>query len=333
MTTSLSTPRIPWPRAVAGALVPPVLVAAAACAAVDSWSDELPDPVAVHFGPGGEANGFSSLAAATWSPLLGPAVSAVFCLSLLLLTRWDARAARMGVAAAAGIGAFVAALPAALIAGQRGLADAAQASVGGWSIALAAAAGLVAALIGRAAVPAPGPATAANPPRDGASRIPLAEGERVAWSGSAAMPRWLAVVVAVIPLAVVLGLAAFAAGSIVLVLVVAAVSAVLTALVSAPVRVSVDSRGMQARSPITGRPTRIPLDEVAEADTVTIGLLNKYGGFGYRVGPGGTGLIVRPGPALRVTRGDGSRFTVTVDGAEQAAAVLNSLATRGRTPR
>ncbi|MFE3293743.1 DUF1648 domain-containing protein, partial [Rhodococcus sp. NPDC059234] len=221
----------------------------------------------------------------------------------------------------------------ALTAGQRGLADAAQASVGGWWIALAAVLALVAALIGRAAVPAPGPAPATNPPRDGAPRIPLAEGERVAWTGSAAMPRWLVVVVAVIPLAVVLGLAAFVAGSVVLVLVVAAVSAVLAALVSAPVHVSVDSRGMQARSPITGRPIRIPLDEVAEADTVTVGLLNKYGGFGYRVGPGGIGLIVRPGLALRVTRGDGSRFAVSVDGAEEAAAVLNSLATRGRIPR
>ncbi|MFE3293400.1 DUF1648 domain-containing protein, partial [Rhodococcus sp. NPDC059234] len=113
MTTSPAAPHVSWTRAFAATLALPVLAALGASATIGSWSDDLPDPVAVHFGPGGEADGFASLTAATWSPLLGPAVAAVFCLLLLLLTRRDARAARTGVAVAAGIGVFVAALPAA----------------------------------------------------------------------------------------------------------------------------------------------------------------------------------------------------------------------------
>ncbi|WFR71429.1 hypothetical protein P9209_20975 [Prescottella defluvii] len=98
----------------------------------------------------------------------------------------------------------------------------------------------------------------------------------------------------------------------------------------APVHVVVDGRGLETRYVLTGGRRRIPLDEIARADVVEIGLINRYGGIGYRVGPDGVGLLTRPGAALRITRGDGSKFTVTVDGADQAAAVLNSLAARGR---
>ncbi|AQA21174.1 putative membrane protein [Rhodococcus sp. MTM3W5.2] len=333
MTTSNSFPRVGWLRALAATVLPPALTAVGAVSLIGAWSAELPDPVAVHFGPGGTADGFGSAGAARWSPLLGLAFALGLCLLLLLLTRRDLRSARVGAAVGSGTGAFVAALPVALLAPQRGLADAAEASLSGWWIAVPAAAGLVAAAIGYAASPTPGPATAHRPPREDAPRIALSDGEKVAWSGSAAMPPWLAVVVGVVPVAVVLGLVAFGSSSIVLVLVVAAVSAALMALVLAPVRVTVDATGLSARTPITGRPTRIPLDEIAEADVAAVGILNRFGGFGYRVGPDGTGLIVRPGPALRITRGDGSRFTVTVDGAEQAAAVLNALAAKGRARR
>ncbi|NKZ98649.1 hypothetical protein GTA26_24935 [Rhodococcus hoagii] len=113
----------------------------------------------------------------------------------------------------------------------------------------------------------------------------------------------------------------------------AVVGALLMGLTLAPVHVVVDDRGLETRYVLTGGRRRIPLDEIARADTVHIGLINRYGGIGYRVGPDGVGLLVRPGEALRVTRGDGSKFTVTVDGADQAAAVLNSLAARGRVAR
>ncbi|WP_027501240.1 hypothetical protein [Rhodococcus sp. UNC363MFTsu5.1] len=333
MTTSNSFPRVGWLRALAVTVLPPALTAVGAVSLIGAWSAELPDPVAVHFGPGGVADRFATQGAARWSPLIGLAFAVGLCLMLLLLTRRDLRSARVGAAVGSGTGAFVAALPVALLAPQRGLTDAAEASPSFWWIALPAGLGLAAAAIGYAASPAPGPATAHRPPSEDAPRIALADGEKVAWSGSAAMPPWLAAVVGVVPVGVVLGMVAFGSSSFVLVLVIAAISAALMALVLAPVRVTVDAAGLSARTPITGRPTRIPLDAIAEADVVAVGTLNRFGGFGYRAGPDGTGLIVRPGPALRITRGDGSRFTVTVDGAEQAAAVVNALAAKGRARR
>jgi hypothetical protein len=44
--------------------------------------------------------------------------------------------------------------------------------------------------------------------------------------------------------------------------------------------------------------------------------------------PGGSGVILRAGSALIVTRRSGRRFTVTVDDAETAAGLLDGLAHR-----
>ena len=52
---------------------------------------------------------------------------------------------------------------------------------------------------------------------------------------------------------------------------------------------------------------------------------------GWLFGAGGrTGFVVRAGQALEVTRGDGTRWVVTVDDAAEAAGLLNALAERTR---
>ncbi|MCL2536495.1 MAG: DUF1648 domain-containing protein, partial [Nocardiaceae bacterium] len=100
MTDSIPAQRVSLLRGLAGALTAPVVAAAGAIAVLTSWSDDLPDPVAVHFGPGGTADGFASRAAAQWSPLLGLAFALLLGGILLLLTRRDVRAARAGAAIA-----------------------------------------------------------------------------------------------------------------------------------------------------------------------------------------------------------------------------------------
>ncbi|MFD4292187.1 DUF1648 domain-containing protein [Rhodococcus sp. NPDC058532] len=330
MTDSMETPRVSWPRALVAALAAPLLVGAVAVVLFGAWSADLPDPLAVHFGPGGDADGFASPGAARWSVLLGPATAAVLVTVLVLITRRDLRTARTGVAAAAGIGSFVAAVPLLMAAPQRGVADAADVTVPVWGLVAAAVIGAIAALLGARAVPSPGPARASDAPPADAPRIPLADRERVAWSGSASMPRWVGVGVGVVPVVVAGALLATGGASALLVLVVAVISAALMALVLAPVRVGIDHRGLTARGLVPVRAITIPLGEVAEARAVTVRVLNGFGGYGYRIGPRGVGLIARPGEALQVTRGDGSRFTVTVDDAAGAAAALNALAARGR---
>ncbi|WP_137872105.1 DUF1648 domain-containing protein [Rhodococcus sp. Q] len=330
MTEQTVAPQVSWVRALVAALAVPVVLAAIALVLFAAWAADLPDPMAVHFTIGGSADGFASQAAARTTVLLGPATAAVLVTVLVLITRRDLRTARMGVTLAAGIGSFLAVLPVLLAIPQRGVADAASVTVPGWWIVAGAAIAVGAAALAHLSMPAPGPTLASAAPGVDAARIPLEDGERVAWSGSAAMPRWFGVLLGVLPIAVVVALMAVGAGSAILLLVVAAISGAVMALVLAPVRVLVDQRGLSARGVVPVRPVHIPLDEVAEARTVTVKVINGFGGYGYRVGPRGVGLIARPGPALEVTRGDGSRFTVTVDGADQAAAVLNTLAARGR---
>ncbi|QBJ98292.1 DUF1648 domain-containing protein [Rhodococcus sp. ABRD24] len=332
MTDSIQGQRVSWLRGLAGTVLIPVVAAAGSIGVLTAWTDDLPDPTAVHFGPGGAADGFTSRAAAQWMPLLGLAFAVLLGGILLLLTRRDVRAARLGAAIASGTGTAVAVLPVGILAAQRGVSDAADASFAGWWLVPVVLVGILAAIAGSALVGRPDPAGVVTvaPPSD-AARLALTDTETVVWTGTAAMPRWLAMVFAFVPIVIVVSAVWMASEDAAPMLLVAAVvGALLMGLALAPVHVVVDGRGLETRYVLTGGRRRIPLDEIARADAVSIGLINRYGGIGYRVGPDGVGLLVRPGAALRVTRGDGSKFTVSVDGADQAAAVLNSLAARGR---
>ncbi|MFC9517422.1 DUF1648 domain-containing protein [Nocardiaceae bacterium NPDC056970] len=334
MTDSIQAQTVSWVRGLAGALLVPAVAAAGSTAVLAAWSGDLPDPVAVHFGPGGVADGFASSSTAQWSPMLGFAFAVLLGGILLLLTRRDVRAARLGAAIASGTGTAVAVLPVGMLESQRGLADAAEASFGGWWLVPTVLVGIVAAVVGSALLGRRDPVAAVAAPPSDAARMDLADTETVAWTGTASMPRWLGVVLALVPIVIVVSAVWMASEDAVPMLLVAAVvGALLMGFALAPVHVVVDGRGLETRYVLTGGRRRIPLDEIARADVVKIGLINRYGGIGYRVGPDGVGLLVRPGEALRVTRGDGSKFTVTVDGADQAAAVLNSLAARGRVAR
>ena len=102
-------------------------------------------------------------------------------------------------------------------------------------------------------------------------------------------------------------------------------------LVLSVFRVTVSAEGLVIRS-VMGVPTwRLPLDEVAEARVVTVSPFAEFGGWGYRLGPHGrTGFVTRTGEAIEVERGDGTSWVLTVDDAGEGAALLNSLADRGR---
>lgn len=334
MSESIVAQKVSWIPAAVGAAALPVVAAVVAIAVVGGWSADLPDPVAVHFGPGGVADGFASRGSALWWPLLGPVVALLLGAIVLLVTRRDVRAARMGAGVASGLGTAVALLPVLLLAPQRHLVDAAAATLDGWWLAVVVVVGVAAGFAGVLPLGRPAPIAAQSVPPADAPRIVLADTETVVWTGTAAMPRWLAVMLGILPVAVAAAVTwSSSEGAVPAVLVTAVVGALLMGVALAPVHVVVDGRGLETRYALTGGRRRIPLDEIARADAVRIGLINRYGGIGYRVGPDGVGLLVRPGPALRITRGDGSKFTVTVDGADQAAAVLNSLAARGRVAR
>lgn len=97
----------------------------------------------------------------------------------------------------------------------------------------------------------------------------------------------------------------------------------------ASIRCTADVRGLRVcllgRVPIK----RIRLDQMASVSAESIDPM-QWGGWGYRVMPGRSALVLRSGPGLVVQMTDGRRFAVTLPDPDTPAALLNAL--RARVP-
>jgi hypothetical protein len=148
----------------------------------------------------------------------------------------------------------------------------------------------------------------------------LRAGERAVWTGRAragwARPAGVLIVVAGALVAVV---AARWVAAVPLLLI------GLSLLAFTSIRVTVAARGVTVGyGPLGLRLTRIPLRRIASAEAVD----RSPFAFGYRGSLlvfGAAAVVVRPGPALRLTLRDGKTFLVTVDDAATGAALLNDL--------
>jgi hypothetical protein len=95
-------------------------------------------------------------------------------------------------------------------------------------------------------------------------------------------------------------------------------------------RVTADWRGLRVVSALLRVPLkRIRLEEIDTVDAAEIAP-KDWGGWGYRVMPGKSALILRKGPGLIVTTADAKQFAVTVDHPEVPAALLATLRDRGQ---
>jgi len=151
----------------------------------------------------------------------------------------------------------------------------------------------------------------------------LRVGERAVWTGRA-RAKW-AWPVAGLLLAAAAGVAAVTAQWSLAVILLA--TGVLT-LGFTSVRVTVAARGvMVGYGPLGLRLTRIPLRRIASA----VAVQRTPFSFGYRGSLlvfGAAAVVLRRGPALRLTLRDGKTFLVTVDDAATGAALLNDLITQ-----
>ncbi|MCU1442988.1 MAG: hypothetical protein JWQ59_1138 [Cryobacterium sp.] len=77
---------------------------------------------------------------------------------------------------------------------------------------------------------------------------------------------------------------------------------------------------------------RIRLEKI---QTVEAGELapSEWGGWGYRMTPGRSALILRKGPGLIVTTTNGKQFAVTLDDPDVPAALLATLRDNSRIAR
>jgi hypothetical protein len=307
------------------ALVVPLVLLVAAGVTIATFADELPGRVAVHWGSSGP-DGTGTLAAFLVVMLGVPALVAVGSWLVAVRWGWGSGTRRICVGLAVGFAVAFAVMAVGALAVQTGLDDGLKSPRIDGLVVLAIVAGIV--VGGAVAFLAPRDApqpTSDRVPAD-APRLDLAPGARAAWTRTVSSRSTAVVVGVTCAVLVVLAVALRTP-------LLAAVAAILAALLGTMFvfRVSVDERGLTVRSALGWPRLDVPLDEVEQARVVEVRPLAEFGGWGYRLGRGArTGIVLRSGPGLEVERTGGRTYVVTVDDAERAVALLNTLADRRR---
>jgi Protein of unknown function (DUF1648) len=311
-----------------------VLVAAVLIAAPLTLRDRLPDPIATHWGPSGVPDGSMPFTASVlFQAGLWVLISGVCCAFALanagMLRR---RASRMALGAVlGGIGPFFLALQAITLSANLDAPDWGQAGHLGWSAPLVVAALLLGGWLGvLAARPGPDdlPEPKATPPR----RVPLGPGRRAVWVSS--LRNGLLVALGGSFLAAGMGLAVFALlggdGTL-------WTPATITGLVGlvgvtfSSVRVQVTEEGVVLfYGPLRLPRKRIPIAKVERAWSEEL-FPSNVGGWGIRGLPGAVTVMLRGGECLVVGYVSGGRLAVSIDDAENGAALLNTLVARAPT--
>ncbi|MBB4663062.1 DUF1648 domain-containing protein [Conexibacter arvalis] len=307
------------------------LAALLAFAAAALLAGDLPDPIATHWGVGGEPDGRMPL----WIFVAAVAVAELVAWGGLV---WQARARgaaglRLTVAPYAWATlAFLTALGLITLAANDGAADwRAADEVGLPSVALALAAGALAGLAAWALErgrPLGEPGRGDGVGSSSGDDVALAPGERVVWSR--ALVSRPAVVGAVVLGGGLLVAAVVVGGPGGWGLALGGVVAAIAAGALTEIVVTVDRRGLAIAYGPFGWPRQtVPLAEIAGAEPTMIDPW-RVGGWGYRKArPGMTAVVLRGGEGLRIVRVDGRELLVTIPDAAAGAALLNALRTRG----
>ncbi len=158
---------------------------------------------------------------------------------------------------------------------------------------------------------------------------PLSEGDRLVWTATTGS------LLFTIPGALLLLIAAFGLGFVLITHTIGAIAAViavllvgLSLLLMSQVRLSVDERGIRLVSVLFHIPLiRVRLGNIAAVTAETIEPM-RWGGWGYRLSGNGLAYVVRKGPGLVVARRTGLGVAITIEHPEQAAAVAEALIER-----
>ncbi|MEU4316663.1 hypothetical protein [Nocardia sp. NPDC024068] len=308
--------------------LPPVLSAVPNILLLNVAADRLPDPIATHFGAHG-ADGFTGRVATMFvSAGVSITLGALFALILVVGARTGKLKRtpdtpldpiRFMVATAWGVGAFTGAL---MFFGTRAnlhLADAAAARLPGLAVVAALAIGVLFAAGGWLSAPkAPMTPNAQAPARP----LPLGPTERVSWTRRISSPWMLLGGLAMVVIGAIAGIVTQPGIGVML-----ALTGVLLAHLGV-IRVVVDQRGLTVGTGPFGWPRwRLGPNEITSVATEDLSPV-RYGGYGIRMIPGATAVLLRSGPGIVVTRRSGRHFAVSVDDAETGAGVLAGVVDR-----
>ena len=290
------------------------------------WRDRLPAEVAVHWGPTG-VDRTGTLAELVAVPMVLGAAGWLIVSILCLTTARIELMRRLLVGVGSGLGALFAGITLSSVAVQLDITDASTATdptIGVVvTMAVAIAVGGFAATLAGNDPPLPSPVLVpADAPR---SDLPGS----AYWAGEArtrhVWPIWLMTAV-LVGAGVWFGNATHQWWAVVPFVLVGALPLHLLRW-----RVRIDHRGLT----VAGQPgwprQRIPANEVVRADVIEVQPFREFGGWGLRIaGDGRTGVVTRAGAAIQVQRSGDRVFVVTIDGAAEAAALLNTIADRSR---
>ncbi len=295
-----------------------------------SWWDQLPNPVAVHWGANGVVDGFGSQAMVPWmTALLGVVLPLLMTIPVLVSLRKGVRGPnlRFMVAIAAFFSGFMVWLLTGSLYIQRGLADAAETG----SIAPVLLAGLGAGALAGVLAWVIQPRQETELQSQDAAPLSVGPSERAVWTAQVGMSA---------PIMILLGLGAVGSavgaaavwfsgehGAAVALSVVAVLIGVIAFGLSRAT-VTVDERGLLVKAALGWPKFEVPTADVASVATQEVSGLAEFGGYGIRAIPGAFGVILQSGDAISVTRRNGRRFVVTVDDAATGAGLLQAYAQR-----
>ena len=306
---SVAVQRVRVAAVMAAAFIPAVAVAATAVV----FRHRLPDVLPVHWGGFGEPDRFAAASSVLWWTL-GTAVSAG-AVSVGATAVVRRRASAMGVVVlAAGLGAVAAGVWLTSAGTTLSVDDPGAAHLGwhvlwipaaiGWAAVYPWLVGRACRLTRRASVPVPADPSA---------------GARTAWV--VVLRSGLFVTVPLVAVGVIV-LAGLTVEPLILPLVAVPIAVL---VMFSNLRVVVDRHGLRlVAGPFATVLKRIPLADIVAAEAAHVDPM-RWGGWGYRVMPGRSALVLRAGPGLVVELTDGRRFAVTVDDPDTPAALLTGF--------
>ncbi|MFI6687127.1 DUF1648 domain-containing protein [Streptomyces sp. NPDC050485] len=316
-------------RLVAVSVLPFLLALAVDLTVFALLRDRLPSRLASHFTAGGSSDSTESRASYLVFVIVLNAGLAVLCSVVAMTADLAVRGGQWMIGAGYAVAGLVGCLSVAVLIDNADAVDPAGVSMPPWQPAVAACVAVLAAVLGRLlarTLPLPAPVPSRDPGEP--ERIDLAEGEVAGWMRRA--PSRVLLWAGVALVAATIGVLYMAGWS----------RALLPLMIALPCLalscpyVTVDRHGLTARPTVLPWPRiRVPLSDVDRAVSREVKVPSEYGGWGYRVRPGKSGLVLRSGEAIVVRRRSGREFAVTVDDSATGAALLNTLADREASGR
>jgi hypothetical protein len=157
--------------------------------------------------------------------------------------------------------------------------------------------------------------------------LELAPTEVGAWAKTMTVPLfgWIAAAAGIVALISTAVAVAGGAGGQSIILIAVPVLVALLGLAFTWLNITVDSRGLRVVSALLRiRIKSIPLAAIESAQTDFLDPL-RWGGWGYRITPGGSAVILRHGPGLVVNLTNGRQFALSLTAPEVPTALLTAL--------